>query len=317
MKAATAVSVGLLALVGSSSALTPSPGSGSRAQSYRVTVEGVRVDVLVTDDRRVVPGLTAADFELRDSGVPQTIDSVSLEDVPVSVMLVLDASSSVRGVPLEHLKQAASAVVDHLRSDDRAAVMTFSGTVSLACDWTSDASSLRAAISQVEAGGATALHDATFSALMLRDPSQGRPLVLVFSDANDTSSWLPGSRVIELARRQDGVVYAVTLQNPNRPVLGYLADFTSGIQPALPNVAPGAFRDAFVERLAEESGGRVLAAENSGQIQILFETIIAEFRTRYVLTYTPRGVETTGWHPLRVTLKNRSGQVTARSGYLR
>ena len=316
MKAAAVLALSVLSLVGAAGALSH-PGIGAPAQTYRVTVEGVRVDVLVTENRRVVRGLTAADFELRDSGVAQTIESVSFEDVPVSVMLVLDTSASVRGTPLEHLKQAATALVDRLRPDDRAALMTFSGTVSLACDWTSDTGRLRAAIGYVEAGGATALYDATFSALMLRDPSPGRPLVLVFSDAGDTSSWLPGARVVELAQRQDAVVYGVTLQNPNRPALEYLADFTSGLQPALPNVVPGAFSQPFVERLAQESGGRVLAAEKSDQIQPIFETIIAEFRTRYVLTYMPRGVEAAGWHPLRVTIRNRSGLVTARPGYLR
>ena len=65
--------------------------------------------------------------------------------------------------------------------------MTFNGAVSLDCDWTSDRRLLHAAIDGVEAGGATALHDAAYAALMLRDPSPGRPLVLVFSDAADTA----------------------------------------------------------------------------------------------------------------------------------
>lgn len=45
--------------------------------------------------------------------------------------------------------------------------------------------------------------------------------------------------------------------------------------------------------------------------------IMTEFRTRYLLTYTPSGVEKSGWHPIEVKLKNKKGKVTARRGYLR
>lgn len=286
-------------------------------QTFRVEVDGVRVDVLVTDGRRSVRGLTAADFEVRDRGVVQRIESVSFEDVPLSLMLVLDTSASVRGEPLTHLREAAAALVEHMHPGDRAAVMTFSGTVSLDCDWTDDRGRLLAALGRVEAGGATALHDAAYAGLILRDPLPGRPLVLVFSDAADTASWLPGARVIELAQRLDAVVYAVTLSSPDRRALGYLADFTSGIQPSLEHVAPVAFRESFVGRLAGETGGRVLSAEDSGQLRNAFETTVAEFRTRYVITYIPRGVDAGGWHPLEVRVRSRPGRVTARRGYLR
>ena len=305
MNAIGAASIGLLVLF-----------SGA-PQIYRVAVDGVRVDVLVTEGKRAVRGLTASDFELRDRGVVQAIDSVSFEDVPLSVMLVLDTSSSVRGTPLTHLKQAASGVVDRLLPGDRAALMTFNGAVSLDCDWTSDRRRLHDAIDRVDAGGATALHDAAYAALMLRDSSPGRPLVLVFSDAADTASWLPGARVIELVQRHDAVVYAVTLRGADTRPLGYLADFTSGIQARLENVAGAAFKEPFVERLAAESGGSVLSAEGSGDLRDMFEKIVAEFRSRYVLTYTPRGVEANGWHPLQVAVKGRSGRVTSRRGYLR
>ena len=152
---------------------------------------------------------------------------------------------------------------------------------------------------------------------MLRDPSPGRPLVLVFSDAADTASWLPGARVIELVQRHDAVVYGVNLRGAETRPLGYLADFTSGIQAHLENVAAAAFKESFIERLAGESGGSAFLAEESGELRAAFERIVAEFRSRYVITCMPRGVEAGGWHPLQVSLKGRSGRVTARRGYLR
>jgi VWFA-related protein len=249
--------------------------------------------------------------------VVQAIDVVSFEDAPLSLMLVLDTSSSVRGTRLMHLKQAASAVVDLLQPGDRAALTTFNGAISLDCDWTSDRGALQSAIDVVQAEGATALYDAAYTALMLRDPSPGRQLVLVFADDVDTASWLPGARVIDLAQRCDAVVYGVTLRGPDLRPLGYRADFTSGIQPRLENIAAAAFKESFVKGLTVESGGAVLSAEDSGQLRETFVKIVTEFRSRYVLTHSPRGVEVSGWHPLEVRLKRRSGRVTARRGYLR
>ena len=80
-------------------------------ERFRTSAEAVRVDVLVKAGNRPVAGLTAADFDLRDRGVPQRIDSVAFEDVPLSVMIALDNSDSVKGQALQDLRDAASAWV--------------------------------------------------------------------------------------------------------------------------------------------------------------------------------------------------------------
>jgi hypothetical protein len=82
--------------------------------TFRSGADAVRVDVLVTDRNRPIAGLTTADFELRDNNVPQTIEAVAIEDVPVSLMLVLDTSSSVEASRCERA-----------RPGDRVALLTF------------------------------------------------------------------------------------------------------------------------------------------------------------------------------------------------
>ena len=206
-------------------------------QTFRGGVDAVRVDVLVTDGNRPVGGLTADDFELRDNGVRQRIDAIDLGGVPLSVMLALDTSVSVWGEPLQNLKEAASAVVGLLTPDDRAAVLTFSGALQLKTSWTSDREQLDAAVSAARATGATSLHDAAYAALTLRDDRPGRPLVLIFSDGDDTSGWLSGQSVLEIARRNDAVVYAVGMGRPGVRGPGYRVDFRSGVQPQVPRVA--------------------------------------------------------------------------------
>jgi hypothetical protein len=89
----------------------------------------VAVDVLVTRDRRPKKDLATADFGLRDNGVPQRIESMLIEDVPITLFLVLDVSDSVKGELLARLESAVSAAASALRPDDRVGLMTFSDRV--------------------------------------------------------------------------------------------------------------------------------------------------------------------------------------------
>ena len=287
------------------------------AQTFRVAVEAVRVDVLVTDGNQPIAGLTAADFELLDSGVLQQIDSLGVEDVPLSVLFVLDTSYSMNGAPLQHLKDAASAVIDLLAVQDRAAVLTFSEFVTLRSGWTADHAVLKRAIATAQALGATSLHDAAYAALTMRDATPARPLVLIFSDGNDTSSWLPGQSVLDVAGRTEAVVYGVGLVTTKEIRPGFRMDFSSGLQPARARFAGTALLDSFLSTLADESGGKYLDAERSEKLRDTFVRIVREFRSRYLLSYRAQDVSANGWHPIEVKLKNKRAKVTARRGYLR
>ena len=260
---------------------------------------------------------------------------MTFEDVPLRILLALDASSSVEGTALVHLKDAASAVVSLLAPADHAALMTFSGALELRAPWTSDRAALLAAVAATRARGSTTLYDAAYAALTLRDPEPGRTLVLMFSDGADTASWLPGPHVIEIARRNEAVVYAVTLETDSvyvpshtagfagsiirraEPANGYRLDFRSGIQDPIRKAPTATLLEPFLDALAAETGGKVFDAESSDRLRETFVRIVNEFRSRYLITYTPRGVAAGGWHPIEVTLKGRKGKVTARRGYLR
>jgi VWFA-related protein len=139
----------------------------------------------------------------------------------------------------------------------------------------------------------------------------------MFSDGDDTASWLSGQTVIEIARRSDAVVYTVGLHNVTSRRLGYLLDFRSGLQPDARRVLTSELTKSFLAALAEETGGKYLDAERSDQLNETFVRIVTEFRSRYLLTYIPTGVGTRGWHGIDVTLKKNQGHVMARRGYLR
>ena len=168
---------------------------------FRSGVDAVRVDALVTDGKRPIAGLAAADFELRDNGVPQRITDVSRETLPLNIISVLDVSGSVAGVPLKQLKHGMTALVAALASGDRAALVSFAERLRIHSALIDDRAKLLAILDDVKAGGMTALLDAVFAGLSLREADQGRTLLLVFSDGRDTASWLTAAKVLDATRR--------------------------------------------------------------------------------------------------------------------
>ena len=105
--------------------------SSAQQPTFSAKREAVRVDALVTDRGKIVTGLGAANFEVRDNGVLQTIDLVSFQQIPLNVILALDASASVSGERLTHLQGAGQTLLDRLTKDDRSALLTFSHSVLL------------------------------------------------------------------------------------------------------------------------------------------------------------------------------------------
>jgi VWFA-related protein len=256
--------------------------------TFSARVEGVRVDALVTDNNRPVLGLRAADFELRDNGVLQKIELVSLDRLPLNIVLALDLSLSVEGERLERLRRASHALLTSAKQEDRTGLVTFSETVTLKCALSTDPRCLRDALSTVKPGGQTSLIDGTYAAMVLGESEPGRSLVMVFSDRFDTASWLSSARVVDTARRTDLVVYGVM-------------------------ASPGQSR--FLRDLSDATGGRMLRGDGDEDLSAVFVKILDEFRQRYVLTYTAEGVAGPGWHALQVRVKRRGTIVKARPGY--
>jgi Ca-activated chloride channel homolog len=271
--------------------------------------ELVTVDVLVMNGRRPVTGLTLADFELLDNGVPQSLQQLYLEQLPLNLIMVLDVSFSVEGERLTSLKKGAASVVDRLRPSDRAAVVSFSHRLGLQAALTSDRERLKTSIAALEPSGSTALRDAAYAGLALRATSQARTLLLLFSDGVDTSSVLEERRVLEIARRSDVIVYAIGVR-------GWSVTYPIGSSTRPVRVPSGPVTDdRFLSGLAAETGGRLVYAENDRDVAETFTRVMQEFNSRYVLGYAPKGVPDSGWHQLTVRVKNRNATVLARRGY--
>jgi VWFA-related protein len=280
----------------------PTPSAGvtgdpdQRRLTFRAKIDAVRLDVIVTGGGKPVPGLEARDFDVLDNGVAQTPILVSRGDA-ITVLPVLDTSGSVAGGRLHELAAAARTLVDLLRSEDRAGLVTFSDRPLLRVPYIHegfDRAAIATAIGTVRSGGLTAMYDALSVGLMLAAPDAGGSLVLLFSDGADTSSYLAPDAVLDAVRHSGVVVYVVATGLPTQGT-GQTSDVPES-------------HERFLRSVVEASGGQLLRADFSRRrLADAFARVLNEFRTRYVLAYTPEGVgRDDGWHTVKVSLKRRA-----------
>jgi Ca-activated chloride channel homolog len=267
---------------------TPQVSAQTQPPTFTSKIEAVRVDALVTDRGQPVLGLKAGDFEILDNGVPQQVDLVSYEQIPLNVILAFDMSDSVAGQRLDHLRGASAALLVALKKNDQAALVTFSSEVALNAPLTGDVAAVRSALDQATGAGTTALVDGAYAGLVVGESDVGRSLLIVFSDGLDTGSWLTSDAVLDIAKRCDVVVYGVSV---------------------------GRIKPEFLSELTSLTGGRLFEVEKTSNLAGIFLDVLQEFRQRYLVSYTPKGVAKDGWHRLDVRVKKK-GTVKARPGYL-
>jgi VWFA-related protein len=262
----------------------------ARAQKFSSNALGVRVDVLVTDGGKPVIGLTGRDFELRDNGVAQRVEVIDAADVPINAVLALDASASIAGRRQADLISASEALIDGLKPADRAGLTTFSHAVASRIQLTSDFPTVRNALRDIQPMGQTSVMDGVYLALTSTLDQSGRFLLVVCTDGADTTSWLQPFEVLDASKRANAVVYAVTSSD--------------------------AARSVALKQLADATGGQVLQVKSSSDLRPAFQRILTEFRSRYVLAYSPQGVAAGGFHRLEIAVPNRRAVVKARAGYI-
>ena len=255
---------------------------------FRSQADSVLLDVLATDRAGVLSNLGAADFEVRDNGALQTLTLVSGDVAPLSVSLLLDTSGSLSTRELENLRRGASAVATSLRPGDELRLATFSQHVLL--HGAVDTSAVMRIFSRLEPLGETALHDALTVGFRLSERQDSkRPVVIAFSDGDDTASWMTRKNVDDAAKQSWAAFFAAT-PRAAVPIFSDLASLTGGTTVVL---------NAGFENLPES-----------------FLQILERVRQRYLLAFTPTS-NAAGWHELDVRVKRPNGRVVARRGYLR
>lgn len=268
----------------------------------------VSVPVSVRAGNVPVPDLTVKDFQLRDSGIVQSVESVAFETVPIDVTLFFDNSGSTAG----HHRQFnddMKRIAGLLRSVDRFRVIGFDLDVRVLVDWTSPGPDLK--LPEVRQGRLSSVYDALYLALWHRPEPGRRHLVLALTDGIDTGGVVRSADVEHLARRSEGVLHWVSVRG-GRGGIG---------APVLPSIVSGTLPDydalPRLERAARLTGGVVHSPLFRLNILEFFGKAFDDFRQSYVLRYVPRDVPQSGWHPIEVNV-TRPGSLVIRhrQGYL-
>ncbi len=262
--------------------------------------------VTVTRDGRPLPDLRREDFRVFDGEVEQRLVTFEQGDVPMTLVVLLDASESMRGERLAAARSAALALCDRLQPLDEAMVLAFSDRP-LRLSRFGRGEPLRGALAEIEAGGGTALNDHLYAALRLLDARQGRPVVLLLSDGADTLSFLGIEEVVWKTRRSDAILYRL------RPTAG-------GAEQVAFATSWRGFREnrdevAGLEEAIRASGGRVDSVP-SGELAEAIQAILTELRQQYALGYYPTTRNRDGsWRPVRVEVTVPGAWIRTRSGY--
>jgi VWFA-related protein len=265
-------------------------GRPQQAPVFRGSTEVVRFDVLAIDGRKPIAGLTADDFEVIDNGVVQQVQLAATAG-NVAVALALDVSGSMEdNDAMKDLVGGCQAVVNALQPADLAWLVTFSDQFTLRATPASDRLDLLRALEGLKARAGTSMWDALFASVSLVNGTAGRSLVLLFTDGQDTTSWLKEKPALETLQRSDVVVNVLM---PRYPSTGFLA----------------------MEAATKATGGTLMEAETKDKLARQFVKLLDDFRAGYVLTYSPAGVKRDdGWHDVKIRLK-RKGTVRAKPGY--
>jgi VWFA-related protein len=285
-----------------------------RAQDpvFRASVETVTVDVSVTRGGAPVPDLTARHFRIRDNGVPQVVERVMHDEVPLHVVLAFDTSGSLGDDGIRVLADAAGVFLDALTPQDRVGLVTFTESVDVRVPPTTQHERVRAALRDEVSRGPTAWRDALFVATQVLEPrSDARRVVLLLTDGRDTSSWLPEAEIDGVVRRSGVVLHVIEYgATPGPPGVRDAPSVFSvpGRRPA--TVTPRSLRAAV-----EAGGGRLWAGASGSGLRERFLEVLAELRSRYLVAYVPTGSAAPGWHEVSVGLVDARGDVHARPGY--
>jgi Ca-activated chloride channel family protein len=266
----------LLALAAACAALSASAGDrSSPAPVFPTQLEEVHLTVSVRDPAgRLVSNLKSEDFTVLENGRPQrvqlfgrAVEPGQEEALALDLGLLMDTSASM----LQQLKLSQEAAVRFLESIPRArdlVTIFFDDDIRLSRYNSENQQGLFERIADAKGGGDTALYDAISVYLSRVQDSNGRKILVLFTDGEDTRSALGLGEVLQLIRSSGVTIYPIA--------------FTSGFPPG----SARALRSKSVlEQMAELTGGAVFNPRSSKDLSGIYERILQELQAQYVLGY--------------------------------
>jgi Ca-activated chloride channel family protein len=267
-------------------------------QVIRVSVDMVSLPVVVTTrEGKRITDLQKEDFQVFENGTLQEIAGFAATDEPINVALMLDTSGSTE-MKLAKIQNSAISFVNQLHPDDEVAVLSFADDVRLQEDFTIDRDKNEYGIKKTRPGGWTALYEAVWLAMEdVLKPIKERKALVLFTDGVDTHSGKASRReTIELARESPATIYSVyynteqdqytrstksILNNPLPPII--VSPYPPTSTGSGTNTYDYQMGRAYLEELAEESGGLVL--DGTTNLNEAFAQIARELASQYSIGY--------------------------------
>jgi Ca-activated chloride channel family protein len=266
---------------------------------FKSNVRTVPIYATVVDPSgRLVPDLEQADFQILDNGKPADVTLFSNESQPFTAVVMLDTSASMTA-NLKLLNRAAEQFLLRLLPVDRAQVGAFNDKIQLSGTFTNNRDELIGALNDLYFGNPTRLNDGIAAGLDALRGIDGRRVVLVFTDGEDTSSKIGFKTVLEQARDEEVMVYAIGLES----------EFFNGMR--IVKTRPS--RD--LRKIADETGGGYFELLKTVELAPTFSRVAQELRSQYLIGFAPAALDGKV-HKLEVKVTKPGMTVRARRSYL-
>ncbi len=277
-------------------------------ETIRIETDLVQLDVTVIDQNgQPVFDLTEADFTVYEDKVQQKIESVSREEVPISLGLVIDTSGSMR-MKLQTVSEAASSLIKQMQPNDETFIAQFKVEPELVVDFTGDKRELEDALGELFTGGGTALLDAIIatSDYAQQRGKQRRKALVVITDGLEKNSSVKEKEVLEAVKENEVQLYLVGFIDEEEPQ-------------SLFGRSPAKKARELLNRLAEDSGGRSFFPKNVSEMPAIAAQIAKDLRTQYVISYYPSNEKRDGsFRKVQVVVNPRGNRkliARTRQGY--
>jgi len=274
---------------------------GGRAQqaTFRSGTSFVPVFTTVTDAQgRLVPELDRDQFTILDNGKPQDLTLFESETQPFTAVVTLDFSFSMTN-NLERLKQATEQFLIRMLPSDKSQVGAFSDKIQFSGKFTSDRDDLIGALKDLQFGNPTRLYDAIFESVDMLAGIDGRKVVVVFTDGEDTASHKSFGDALNHARDKEVMVYAIGLES----------EFFNGAR--MMRSKP----DRGLKKIADETGGGYFELKKSDELGPTFTRVVQELHSLYTIGFTPAALDGKE-HKLDVRMKQPGMTARARKSYV-
>jgi Ca-activated chloride channel family protein len=267
--------------------------------TFRSGTQVVSLFTTVFDaENRLVPDLAQGDFEVLDNDKPQPLVVFRNENLPITAVVMLDTSGSMTGT-ISLLKAAAEQFVIRLLPDDKASVGAFNDKIELNAGFTNNRDKLVSQVKDLDYGNGTRLFDAISESLDALKGIEGRRVILVFTDGDDTSSHIGRGTVLDRARADEVMIYAIGLQS----------EYFDGAR--MVRSKP----DSGLKKLADETGGGYFELKKTADLGPTFSRVAQELHSQYVLGFEPRQLDGRV-HKLTVKMRQTGMIARARKSYV-